>query len=82
MSGATVGMARPPMGPGMGGGVAMEPPVVVDTRGMGVPRRKKILRPTEKPNRPNLSKLKPVLSDPMNEIMGGARPVKPKKEMV
>ena len=46
MSSATVGLVRPPMGPGMGGGGGMqpgmmEPPVVADGGPMGTARRKK-----------------------------------------
>lgn len=45
MSSATVGLVRPPMGPGMGGGGMMgpgmmEPPVVTDN-GMGPARKRK-----------------------------------------
>lgn len=84
MSGATVGMARPPMGPGMGGG--MEPPVVGDAGDIGLPRKKKKkvvdVTAASKPGKPPVGKPKPVPSDPMAEIMGGAKPVQRKKEMV
>jgi len=77
-------MARPPMGPGAGG--MAEPPVVVDAGDMGLPRKKKKkvvdVTAASKSGKPPVGKPKPVPSDPMNEIMGGASPIQRKKEMV
>lgn len=65
MSSATVGLVRPPMGPGMGGGGMMgpgmmEPPVVTDN-GMGPARKRK---------------RKKMIADgqPVKPIGGGGRP--------
>lgn len=92
MSSATVGLVRPPMGPGMGGpGMQpgmMDPPVVADVGGMGIARKRKRKKIQDaggdvkpKPGKPTVGKPKAPASDPMKEIMGGVAPVKKKMEV-